>query len=571
MVGGLAIAVTVVSFSSGGDAGIGRGFAELLRNDLARVPGLAVSPVESAGALERNTVEGRVAIARRTHGAYLLTGSIETKGELRADLVLTDEEGQEVAVLDRRAPSADFVAVEKAIVEEVIEEIGVPTDLGVLSDILFSSPTESWDAFVAWSAGLEALEDGQHAAAVQRFREAVSHDPTFVLAKARVARAEVTPDPHVGILAACPDERTRPRGFVHTEDSLAALALRLMVLEDEGRHCQRFEEMLSHLERVRWHVRVPERDSFEDAIARRARRHGFDRVPDVDLSRARVFVGPLHFLFDTHGLLASLRLCFGPPSQLAELDRLIEKAEAHGVDGAVYQDRPTFTLRQGLELAWAETHAVSLGSSDALARRLVALRSTAADPIVLEAIESRAREITRLAQQTDVHLERRRGRSPVKLRSVAQALADRDLVAISTQTPFCAHLVEAYRPLAARWVEDERRIAHELRENREEHLDGAALLYGPLSDMGCLPDEPGRFSTSEDVTRFLTDVSRLARPDRADRRECRAVFEGIARDVAKVRPHASPRVVRGMLEVYHLGLVRRRCVIDEAGQVAAAP
>ena len=44
MHGGLAIAVTVVSFSSGGDPGIGRGFAELLRLDLARVPGIPVHP-----------------------------------------------------------------------------------------------------------------------------------------------------------------------------------------------------------------------------------------------------------------------------------------------------------------------------------------------------------------------------------------------------------------------------------------------------------------------------------------------------------------------------------------------
>lgn len=580
MIGGLAIAVTVVSFSSGGDPGIGRGFAELLRLDLARIPGLQVGPVVKAGPLERNTLDGRAAIASRHRATFVITGSIETNGELRADLVLSDEHGQEVALIERTAPRAEFVAVEKAILEEIIELTGAQVDLQTLSDLLFTSPTESWDAFAAYSGGLAALEEGSPAVAAQRFRSAVSHDPSFQLAKERVVRAEVTPDPHVAILSECPDERQRPKKFVHTEDSLASFALRLMVLEDEDRHCQRFEEMLAHLERARWKVRVPERRAFDEAITRRARRRGFDRVPDVDLSRGRIFSSTVHFLFDgeldhpyrsANGLLASMRRCLSPASQLAELDRLLERAESFGVQTAAYTERPTFTLRQGLELAWAETHASALGSGDALLRRLAALRSTATTPVLMRALEDRSRAITKLARETDVHRERRRGRAPLRLRATVHALAEGDRTVVSAKTPICAHLVEAYRPLARQWVEDELRITTQLRENREDHLDGSALLYGPLADMGCLADEPGRFTGSEDVARFLIDIQRLAREGRASRRECRAVFNGLARDVAGIRPDASPRIVRAMLEIYHLGLVRRRCVTDEPRIVATAP
>src|SRR5689334_8235590 len=106
MLGAAAIAVTVVSFASGGDAGIGRGFAELLRLDLGRVPGISVAPLLDASALEQSSDEGRRAIARRQHAQYVLLGSIQTNDGLATHLTLIDAEGREAAVLEKSGDPA---------------------------------------------------------------------------------------------------------------------------------------------------------------------------------------------------------------------------------------------------------------------------------------------------------------------------------------------------------------------------------------------------------------------------------------------------------------------------------
>lgn len=582
--------IVIVELASEGAPGLGLGVAELLRADLARVPGLRVGEIATASPLERTTSEGRARIAARHDADFVLTGRARLQGSssdgsLHLSVILSSSVGDEIVSVERDAPLGDFVGAEKAALEAIVDAAGADLDLDAWGEILFFAPTERFEAFAAWSAGLAALRQGQQAHAGRLFMEATRQDPEFEEARARAIRAEITPDPHVAIMAVHRDERRHPSDFVHTDESLAGFALRLMVLEREGLHCQRYEEMLAHLDRTGWDVGrdVSDDAPFPRALAREAVRVGFDGLLDVQRSgeAAHLFSSTARFLFDgeldhawrsARGVLASMRLCFGPASQLGEIDRMIREVEELGIGGETYRARPTFTVRQGLELAWVETRAASFGTSDALDQRirgLSGLEGTAPSRLALSERVASAR-IT--AARTDVHRARRRERSPVRLRATVHALAEGDTQAVRTDSPFCAHLVERYQPLARRWVREEERIAHQLRENREDHMDGAALLYGPLADMGCLSGESGRFATGGDVVRFLSNVRRIARPDRADRPECRVVFEGAARnsdqaalDLLRADPEGAPRFVRGLLELFHLGLVRRRCVQDAAG------
>jgi len=97
------------------------------------------------------------------------------------------EPGEAGLVLD------DILRVQKAMVFEILEYLGVqPTDAD--RDSIMAKPTESLEAFLAYSRGLEFMILGMYEEAIEQFRLALQYDGGFELASGQLENALIALD-----------------------------------------------------------------------------------------------------------------------------------------------------------------------------------------------------------------------------------------------------------------------------------------------------------------------------------------------------------------------------------------
>ncbi|MGH7717481.1 MAG: CsgG/HfaB family protein [Gemmatimonadaceae bacterium] len=177
-----------------------RGLAQLVITDLGRSRKLTVLERERVQALLAEislSQGGRVddATALRTgrllRARRLVQGGISQlgRGVMRIDAsvvdVATSQPGRGVAGDDRLE---HLFLLEKRIVFQLFEALGVSLSAQERA-LVEQRPTRSIAAFVAWSAGLMAMDDGQIDDAARHFDEAVRLDPDFSDAAARSSEA----------------------------------------------------------------------------------------------------------------------------------------------------------------------------------------------------------------------------------------------------------------------------------------------------------------------------------------------------------------------------------------------
>ena len=184
---------------------LGRGLAELLTTDLARSRQLTV--VERARiqavldelALQRSEATDsatNVRAGRLLRAGRLVQGSIFQldTSRLRVDAAVVDVNTTRVSgVANETDEVGRLFALEKRIALELFDELGVRLTVAERNAIE-QRPTRSLAAFLAYSRGLTAEDEGRYDDASRYYRDAVRLDPGFdaALQKNRDARALVT-------------------------------------------------------------------------------------------------------------------------------------------------------------------------------------------------------------------------------------------------------------------------------------------------------------------------------------------------------------------------------------------
>lgn len=179
---------------------IEKGLADMMITDLSAAPDLTLVEREKLEAIVTElelSASGLVDLAtaqqmgKLLSADLILTGSIQAvRPTLRLDARVYDvERGEIVATAKASGPVESFFDVETELVKELLADLGV-----VLSTVqrlkIQKPPTKSLEAFGAYSAALEAFDQGDADGAKAALRRALQADPVFERALKRLEDLE---------------------------------------------------------------------------------------------------------------------------------------------------------------------------------------------------------------------------------------------------------------------------------------------------------------------------------------------------------------------------------------------
>ncbi len=100
---------------------------------------------------------------------------------------------QALQTLEGKIPN--FLQTEKELVLEILANLGVEITQEEKDKIMLNVPTESLEAFLAYSRGLGYADKGMYGEASKEFENAISIDPNFGQAKEGLMGAELLSQP----------------------------------------------------------------------------------------------------------------------------------------------------------------------------------------------------------------------------------------------------------------------------------------------------------------------------------------------------------------------------------------
>jgi len=521
------------------------------------------------------------------------------------------ESGEILKAANSHGTVADFVSVEKELVENMLDGLEVKLSTSARRKLYLEAPTEQFEALKHYGEGLQAQDDGDLELAQVAFERAVEVDPEFDQAREALrgirslvdgARAEQRAADqawkdaaHQEILAAYPDERERDDEFEDEMFATVGFALRLMVLENEELHCQRYEEMRHYLERNQWQIEEPPRPEeggvFSYHTSKVAKEHDFDRLPrtidapdaahDSPGGRVGMWRGTPEYVMHTEehlwrdpgsGLVTSLRECFSPAEQLTELDELFARATQTGAADQIRDRKPSsgLTLGEALQLQWCRTQATNFGASPEMERRVQALLGAhPEDDPARERMMRKVEDIVKIADHWESHRMRTLGQSDETLATFMRALEAKDTGYFELENPYCSHFVEAGSNNALNWVQTYDKLVAE-RNRTDRHVESAGQYYGPMRDMGCIGGVEARFAYYDQVYAFIASSRDRAQEDAAEGDRCEASFRTVEQvmrpdylEMVRNYPEQAPVMAWSSLLTYYGNLVFNRCVEEE--------
>lgn len=206
------VAVLPLVYQGGNDryAPIGRGLAELISIDLANVAALTV--------VERVRLQAVLnEIGRSQTGAFdpnsgpeagqllgagqVVNGAFTVQNEQRVDLraLLSSVESGSRDLESGSAEINRLFELQQAIVRQTLEALGI----GVSPDVeeqIQTPPTQSFEAFLAFSRGLDAEDRRAYREAAGHYRRAQQIDPGFRVAAVRASQASALNQASTGVL-----------------------------------------------------------------------------------------------------------------------------------------------------------------------------------------------------------------------------------------------------------------------------------------------------------------------------------------------------------------------------------
>ncbi|MDP2314254.1 MAG: CsgG/HfaB family protein [Pseudomonadota bacterium] len=548
--------------------GLGRALAGMVVSDLSALPGLrlverdqleallAEMKLQETGFLDPKTAQK---LGKGVGARYVVAGSftvLEPAFALDARIVEV-QTGEIVKAASASGTVADFVAVEKELVEALVAGLDLTLTSSDRRKLLMQAPTERFTAFTAYGEGLARKSEGKLDEAKTAFARALSEDPQFADAQAALgdlealvkrreaertgAKRTARDEAFAGILASVPDIRTLPATHTFDQAGFAQYALRLAVLEEQGRDCDRYAEMRTYLDRVGWKVAEPPRKPTDEgvlgwAILQAAKARGLDQ-PNLDPNvpkhlksdlpgRADVFRDTANFVFNghsiyqrSHGLLSSLLACYAPREALRELDGLIAGARTVGLAGTVLgRSELPITLEDTLQVWWLRTRAGSLGADAELTKRTEALLAAYdKDPTKATVIQQVVDGVLDQARYWEEHQVRRRGLPTDEIVRRMRLVAEGKLAA----TTVCKQAVNT-RATAVTWVAeyDRKRTLPDMGNVIDRNLDDALQTWAPAADFGCLEGVSPRFSTPAAAWTWFDGARARAVTGKGDATQC---------------------------------------------------
>ena len=494
---------------------------------------------------------------------FVLAGSFSVVGEqfVLDARVVSVESGEIYKAADASGLITDFVSVEKDLVESLLTGLAVSLTSSMKRQLYSVAPTEDFGAFTAYGEGIEAQDAGNLEAAREAYERAVAADPDFsqareALAGVKAAMAEYLADRNVKYNTAYRSmnlkvlENTQDMRELEGPLDMAAMSrftLRLSALENEGMDCQRMAEMRAYLEKVDYKVSQPERLAGKDAQGRDNGVLGYESgklakdwnfvryehgaggpaMASQQATRAAILFRDLNqFLFDdewndvtrfepTSSYFSSMSRCLQGEELLTELDRfgrvLEERAEVEVEDRGYLAHVPMDLQLEALWLLWA---AKQTGSSTELGRRSerflgrVQLRDPAGASAAQKSIERFGmgvlEDVVRSAKWRDEFNANMYGNSPEYMLEWLAGYVAKDPDYVNVQAEQCAYFLNAQLPSARSNLKGYRE------ENEEEdwfwaqtHLSRGVIMYGPMRDMGCIPDQPANYTGLTDALPML--------------------------------------------------------------------
>lgn len=601
--------------------GLGKALAAMLVTDLSTAPGLQL--------VERDRLDAVMAELKLSDTAFVDPKTAQKLGKgLGAQFVVTGgysvvadkflldarvfhvESAKIVKASDADGTVADFVAVEKELVEDLIDGLDVALSSADRRKLMVQAPTEAFDAFAKYGEGLQRRDEGKLDDAKTAFEDALERDPAFELARDALgdlrallaaeeakradtittARGEV----EATILTTWPGPPGKPTGDV-SADMHAAVgwALRLMVLEDQGRHCERYQEMWTWLDRVDWDVKEPERlpaggGVFTYVLGKKVKELGFEPLPydlaKLEVSRESavsrvVYRGTPQFVLGSDvvrqheigsGLLGSMRRCFTPAEQLAEVDRMLARVRKHGLEQQT-QGRSLesdWSFEEALELTWIRIRAEHFGADAQLQRRiewLLAQRGET-DPM-RRSLQQALEDVARKAEGWQTSRWRRYARSEEVLVNAMRGVAEADPAVVDDGSAICRAALSYEKDPAKTFVARYDQLRAEESQFLGGHVDQAGRVWALMRDLGCLKGERARFASFDEVIEFVAEARKRPGPGAEASQTCRSGWSSIDTRLAPAfidRVRATPELevatTVGVLRDYHFLLVWDRCV-----------
>ncbi|MBN2797649.1 MAG: hypothetical protein JXX28_00730 [Deltaproteobacteria bacterium] len=531
--------------------GLGLALTGMLTTDLSRVEGITL--VERAqldqvlGELSLSDTafidpQSAVRLGRGVAAQTVLLGEWAVEGEqLTLSARLVEVEGGRV--LDgavAQGPTRDFVAVEKALVEQLLGGMALQLSSGDRRRLLMEAPTEEFGALTAWGAGLERERAGDLEGAREAYARALAQDPRFEEASAALSALRASLEAAIaaregqaqGALdqayAQLLSETSSALPAADDPEGVAAFALRLAALQGLGRDCERLELMERYLAEVPvapppldkdgqvLSVRLFREDQARRLSALHQQQHGGAHAAP-SLQVAGLWADPASFVlggdavrpqaaWEGAGVVGSLERCLPVSERVAAYDHLLSL-----IPTDLPPKRRRLSLKEWVVILRAYAAAQDPRSpSDDLLSALLDARPPE-DPM-RQALESEITQVIRLAARHALWLRLRGGRDEAEFTALVegilahpdqtltqsprcQALAD--LVTLSLRTGFAHQADQAARGAPA----------------ASELLAALGPAVSTLGDVGCLAGEPARLRGRDEIAAFTREGLRQVRAD----------------------------------------------------------
>ena len=596
--------------------GLGSALAGMLVSDLAGAEGLTLVERERLDALLAEIELGKSGFvdpktaARLGKGAgaeVVLLGSYSVVGDtLALDARLVEVSSSRI--LDGATASgtiADFVSVEKELAEGLIGELDATLDSRARRSFYTNVPTEDWEAFAAYARGQARASEGELEAARQAFEEALAKDPAFVAAAEGLARLQALvaetraantasrknrySTAEDALLADVPDIRSRKKDDPWTLDQLTDFALRVHVLHNHSRHCDRYAEMLHYLELVDWDPEAHEASltpntAFGYSLSKRAEERNIEKWASdvwhpedeaihqsIGMREGRLWRDAREFVFDElwklqdrrdDGLLTSLVACYPDATQARAFAAVREGLVEHDLGGREDEDELTALEVLTLVQAWGDAQDGVISAQNEAA--MTALLSSYPD---IESPQHKRvlRDIDGITRDADKADKRRAG-----LLGLPEETIRSRLEAIEAgEAPFTRKGAAWCGP---GWDNQFGKRARELREDWDEELEDhdsrrfvlprSAVLVRTVGDMGCLKGVKPRYTSWEDAVATLKTASAQRHPTQYDDARCKSLEETMTSLLGSPIPPAAHGSMTYTVSGSYLQLVQSRCLVE---------
>ena len=130
-------------------------------------------------------------IGHLLHAKHVVSGKIEesSDGVFRSNLFLNNIDSNEVQPIGTPEEENDLFELQKVLVFGILASLGIQP-VGTLKKALLKKETENMSALILFGQGLDSVDRSDYTTAAKLFRDALSEDPNFELAKKSLNEAE---------------------------------------------------------------------------------------------------------------------------------------------------------------------------------------------------------------------------------------------------------------------------------------------------------------------------------------------------------------------------------------------